>query len=179
MRLRPAISAVISSGSARPKKRCLCPNRSTRNGATKSTPNISPTHQTNQSAGRSASLAKPPRQSKLTPWVAHSAGPSIAPKKTKRKASGALQKALLPWAYLLMRQVAERAVKILPTARPREVEIEPVIATLRKKAPRKAPGHTRYPRKSKAAKEIPAGSQIAVTEWFGVAGRRPIFPTTK
>src|SRR3974390_2004144 len=62
---------------------------------------------------------------------------------------------------------------------PRQVPTPPMVLMLTRKAAREMPGQTRYPRRSRAANEIPAGGHTAVALACTNANFNPSFPVMK
>src|SRR5271170_8242679 len=83
----------------------------------------------------------------------------MAAKKVKRRMPDGVEKALRPSAHLLTSHAAKKTSKVFPAATARTVSRGTEVENVMKKAARNTAGQMREPRKRKAAKPTPVGSQ--------------------
>src|SRR5438128_4688820 len=152
---------------------------STRTGPTTRAPTASPSHHVNQIAGYSRQLAFPPSVRLLAPIVALTVVLKSPPSTTNLKTSRERLKTSRPFAKILTRSAPSRPSKVLPSAMPIEVTIDPVVVTFTRKAPAKTAGHTRGPSSRNEANAIPVGGQTGETLSLTTARLRPSLPARK
>src|SRR6185295_5835266 len=110
----------------------------------------------------SAQDANPARERLVTPKVALTVVLKSPARAAKQNTSAGRSKARAPLAKRFTSQAPQRPSRVLPIAMPTEVQTDPAVVTLTRKAPARMAGQVRRPKSRKATRLIPVGGHPVV-----------------